>query len=510
MTVAQTDRTAAPDRRRWVALGLLCSAFFMTILDIAILTTALPSVQADLGFRAADLSWVVSAYGIPYGALLLGGRTADLLGRRTVFMTGAALFAGASLLAGLSWAPGVLLAGRALQGLGAALLAPAALAIIMATFPQGAERNRALGIWGAVGGLGGSAGLLLGGVLTDSVGWQWIFFVNVPVGLLVVALTPLFVTDSRDTSAARRFDLAGAATVTAALVLLTYAIVETSNDGWGSARTIGLLVAAGVLVAVFVAIEARSARPLLPLGIFRTGALAGANLVGLTAGMSTYSVFIVGTLYVQQVLGYSPLNAGLAFLTASLSAAVGSLGAQALVTRTGTRLIGAAGMGLLIVSLVLLRGIPVHGHYLWDLLPGLVIFGVGIGATWTVSTIGALEGVPERQAGVASGLINTAQQIGGSLGVAILTTIAVQRTTDLLAGGATPPAALTAGFQSGYTAALVFPAIGLLAALLLLKGARRAAAPSPAPHRRQETQPPVTQEAFEPRRPRVPHPTARE
>jgi MFS family permease len=319
-------------------------------------------------------------------------------------------------------------------------------------------------------------------VLTDSIGWQWIFFVNVPVGLLVVALTPLFVTDSRDTTtAARRFDLAGAATVTAALVLLTYAIVETSNNSWGSARTIGLLVAAGVLLAGFVALEARAVRPLMPLGIFRTGALSGANLVGLTAGMSTYSVFIVGTLYVQQVLGYSPLKAGLAFLTASLSAAVGSLLSQALVTRTGTRPIGAAGMGLLIGSLVLLRGIPVHGHYLADLLPGLVIFGVGIGTTWTVSTIGALEGVPERQAGLASGLINTAQQIGGSLGVAILTTIAVQHTTDLLAGGAPLPVALTEGFQSGYTAALVFPAIGLLVALLLLKGARRAATPGPAP-----------------------------
>jgi EmrB/QacA subfamily drug resistance transporter len=491
-TTTRTVRMVAPDRRRWVALALLCSAFFMTILDIAILTTALPSVQADLGFRPADLSWVVSAYGIPYGALLLlGGRTADLLGRRAVFMTGATVFAGASLLAGLSWAPDVLLTARALQGLGAALLAPAALAIIMATFPQGAERNRALGIWGAVGGLGGSAGLLLGGVLTDSIGWQWIFFVNVPIGLLVVALTPLFVTDSRDTTAARRFDLAGAATVTAALVLLTYAIVETSNDGWGSTRTTGLLVASGVLLAAFVAIEARTARPLMPLGIFRTGALSGANLVGLTAGMSTYSVFIVGTLYVQQVLGYSPLKAGLAFLTASLSAAMGSLLAQALVTRTGTRPIGAAGMGLLIVSLVLLRGIPVHGLYLTDLLPGLFIFGVGVGSTWTVSTIGALEGVPERQAGLASGLINTAQQIGGSLGVAILTTIAVQRTADLLAGGATPPVALTAGFQRGYTAGLVFPAIGLLVALLLLKGARRAVAPSPAPTAA-KARPPVT------------------
>jgi EmrB/QacA subfamily drug resistance transporter len=486
MTVTGTDPTVAADRRRWVALALLCSAFFMTILDIAILTTALPSVQADLGFRPADLSWVVSAYGIPYGALLLlGGRTADLFGRRAVFLTGAALFASASLLAGLSWAPGVLLAGWALQGLGAALLAPAALAIIMATFPQGAERNLALGIWGAVGGLGGSAGLLLGGVLTDSIGWQWIFFVNVPVGLLVVALSPVFVADSRDSSAPRRLDLAGAATVTAALVLLTYAIVETTDRGWASARTIGLLVTSGVLLAGFAAIEARSARPLMPLGILRTGALSGANLVGLTAGMSTYSVFIVGTLYVQQVLGYSPLNAGLAFLAASLSAAVGSLFAQALVTRTGTRLIGAAGMGLLIVALLLLRGVPVHGHYLADLLPGLLIFGVGVGATWTVSTIGALEGVPERQAGLASGLINTAQQIGGALGVAILTTIAVQRTADLLAGGATPPVALTEGFQSGYTAGLVFPAIGLLVALVLLNGARRAAAPSPAPHHRQ-------------------------
>jgi MFS family permease len=229
----------------------------------------------------------------------------------------------------------------------------------MATFPQGAERNRALGIWGAVGGLGGSAGLLLGGVLTDTIGWEWIFFVNVPVGLLVVALTPWFVAESRDTSAARRFDLAGAATVTTALVLLTYAIVETaSSDGWSSTRTVGLLAAAGILLAAFVAIESRSARPLIPLGIFRTGTVSGANVLGLTAGLSTYSVFIIGTLYVQQVLGYSPMKAGLAFLAASLSAVVGSLLAQALVTRTGTRAIGAAGMGLLIVSLLLLRASP--------------------------------------------------------------------------------------------------------------------------------------------------------
>jgi EmrB/QacA subfamily drug resistance transporter len=501
MSMARTGRIAGPDRRRWVALALLCSAFFMTILDIAILTTALPSIQADLGFRSADLSWVVSAYGIPYGALLLlGGRTADLLGRRAVFMTGAALFSAASLLAGLSWSPGALLAARALQGLGAALLAPAALAIIMATFAQGAERNRALGIWGAVGGLGGSAGLLLGGVLTDTIGWQWIFFVNVPVGLLVVALTPVFIAESRDTSGVRRFDLAGAATVTGALVLLTYAIVESaSSDGWGSARTVGLLAAAGVLLAAFVAIEARSARPLVPLGIFRTGTVSGANLVGLTAGMSTYSVFIIGTLYVQQVLGYSPMKAGLAFLAASLSAVAGSLLAQALVTRTGTRAIGAAGMGLLIVSLLLLRGIPVHGHYVTDLLPGLLIFGAGVGSTWTVSTIGALEGVSEQSAGLASGLINTAQQVGGSLGVAILTTIAVQHAAGLLAGGASPPAALTAGFQRGYTAALVFPAIGLLVALLMLNGARRAAEPSPAPDRRHDPAAPAQETAEPPR-----------
>ena len=500
-SMARTSRIAGPDRRRWVALALLCSAFFMTILDIAILTTALPSIQAALGFRSADLSWVVSAYGIPYGALLLlGGRTADLLGRRSVFMTGAALFSAASLLAGLSWSPGALLTARALQGLGAALLAPAALAIIMATFPQGAERNKALGIWGAVGGLGGSAGLLLGGVLTDTIGWQWIFFVNVPIGLLVIALTPLFVAKSRDTSAVRRFDLAGAATVTGALVLLTYAIVESApSDGWGSARTVGLLAAAGVLLAAFVAIEARSARPLIPLGIFRTGTVSGANLVGLTAGMSTYSVFIIGTLYVQQVLGYSPMKAGLAFLAASLSAVAGSLLAQALVTRTGTRPIGAAGMGLLIVSLLLLRGIPVHGQYVTDLLPGLLIFGAGVGSTWTVSTIGALEGVSEQQAGLASGLINTSQQVGGSLGVAILTTLAVQHTADLLAGGASLPAALTAGFQRGYTAALVFPAIGLLVALLMLKGARRAAEPSPAPHRRHGPAAPAREAAEPPR-----------
>jgi EmrB/QacA subfamily drug resistance transporter len=460
------------ERRRWAGLALLCLAFGMVILDVAIVTVALPSIKVDLGFSQSDLSWVASAYGITYGALLLlGGRVADLVGRRSVFMAGVLLFAASSLACGLAWDPGILIAARVTQGLGAALLTPAALSLIMTTFPEGADRNKALGAWSAVGGLGGSAGLILGGVLTDTVGWEWMFYVNVPVGLAVLALSPLLLRDSRDPTADRRLDTAGALTITAGLALLTYAIVEAPDRGWDAAATIATLAAAAVLLAAFIAIEATSRRPLMPLRIFRIGSLSGANLLGLLTGMATFSVFIIGTLYLQQVLGYSPLESGLAFLAASLPAVGFAFVAQALATRVGLRLVGLGGMALLGSGIVLLADLPVDGSYLGDLLPGLILFGGGISTSWVAATIGALAGVPAHQGGLASGLINTAQQVGGALGIAILATVAVQHTTALLAGGVQPLVALSDGFQRAYLLALVFPAIGALAALLFLKPA---------------------------------------
>ena len=461
----------ASSSRKWIALVLLCATQFLVVLDVAIVNVALPSIQTSLDFSQADLQWVVSAYTLTFGGLLLlGGRAADLLGRRRVFMAGLALFSLASLACGFAESDSLLIAARAVQGVGAAIISPAALSILVTTFEEGAERNKALGIWGAIAGIGGAAGVLAGGVLTDWLGWEWIFFVNVPVGLLVLALVPRFIDESRAEGATRNFDVAGAVTVTAGLSLLVYALVNTDSAGWGSGETIGLLGASGALIAAFVAIEMRAAAPLMPLGIFRLRSLTGANVVGLLLGAAIFSMFFFLSLYMQQVLGYSALRSGFAYLLVAIVIVLAAGASQALVTRLGVRTVLATGMVLLTLGLLWFTQIDVSGSYAVDLVPGFLLTGVGLGFSFVPVSIAALQGVQAHEAGVASGLINTSQQIGGALGIAVLSTIATSHTADVLgdAGGAAEavPGALTEGFQYAFAVGAALALVGLIATLV--------------------------------------------
>jgi EmrB/QacA subfamily drug resistance transporter len=478
------ERTRSIDARRWFGLALLCVAFFMVILDVAIVNVALPSIQADLAFSQSDLQWVVSAYALTFGGLLLlGGRAADLLGRRRVFVAGVAVFALASLLGGLAPDSALLIAARALQGIGAAAMTPAALSILMTTFPEGAERNKALGAWGAVGASGGTIGLLVGGVLTETVGWEWIFFLNVPVGTVVIALSPVLLAETRVVGVARRFDLAGATTVTAALSLLVYALVDAGAAGWSSTQTIGLAAASGLLLALFGVIERRSAAPLVPLRIFRLPALLGSNVACVLFGAAVYGMFFVITLYLQQVLGYSPLEAGFAWLALSLTVLVTAVGGAQLVTRTGPRLPLVMGLAVAAAGMWLLAHLPAEGGYVGNVLPALIVSGLGVGLAFVTMSIGALEEVEERDSGLASGLVNTAQQIGGALGVAVLSAIAVARSDEILSAHpkTAPAVALTDGFGDALLAGSAFAAVGaLLAAVLIRRRVSTTAASAPA------------------------------
>jgi EmrB/QacA subfamily drug resistance transporter len=464
-----------PDPRRWKALALLCTAFFMVILDSAIVVVALPSIGADLGFSPANLQWVLSAYLLSFGGLLLlGGRAADLLGRRRVFMAGTALFAVASLGAGLSGSVAALIVARVVQGLAAAFMTPTALSIVTTTFEEGAERNKALGIWAAIGGIGATAAWLVGGPITDELGWEWIFFINVPVALAVVALSPALLRESRDRSHGRRFDFAGAATITAALVALVYAVVEAPKAGWADGQTLGLLALSAALIALFVLIEARSAAPLAPLRVFRSPALVGGNLVLLALGMLAFGMPFILTQYAQEVLHYSPLEFGFASVVMPVTAALGSIAGQAVATRGGLRPVASVGLALTGLGCLLLTQVSVDGSYLGDIFFGLLLFGPGLGATYVAGSIGSLAGVAESDAGLASGLNNSSFQIGGAIGVAILSTVAVSE-----AQGPNPLAALTHGFQSAFATAIIFAAVGLVAAVAVL-GRLRLPAPEPA------------------------------
>jgi EmrB/QacA subfamily drug resistance transporter len=412
-------------RRRWSALALIVTAQFMVILDVAIVNVALPSIKSDLGFSATGLQWVITAYAILFGGtLLLGGRLADLLGRRRMFMAGLALFALSSLLCGFAWSSGSLIAFRSLQGLGGALLAPAALSLLMTTFAEGRERNLALGIYGAASGSGAAAGVLLGGVLTSYFGWSWIFFINVPVGAAAIVLAPYLLHESRADLAHRHFDVAGATSVTAGLMMLVYGLTRATSDGWSSPVTVGLLSGAAALVAAFVAIESRSRSPLLPLRIFRLRALSAANATMALVGAVTFSEFFVLTLYVQDVLHYSAVQSGVAFSAFALSVVVASNLAQAVVARVGVRGTLTAGLVLATISLGLLTRLPVDGHYFWNLFPAFVLGGTGLGFSFVPVTIASLTGVERADAGVASGLVNTSRQIGGAIGLAAVSTIA--------------------------------------------------------------------------------------
>jgi EmrB/QacA subfamily drug resistance transporter len=457
--------------RRWTALILLCMAMFIVVLDASIVNVALPSIGEALSFSEADLAWVVNAYVIAFGGfLLLGGRAADLLGRRRVFMAGLALVGIASLAAGFADNQGQLIAARAAQGLGAAIVSPAALSIITTLFQDGAERNKALGAWGAVAGSAGAAGVLLGGILTDSLGWEWVLWVNVPVAAIALALTPGLIPESRSESATRHFDAAGAISVTAGLSLLAYAFLDASEAGWGSTKIIGLLAGAAALIGAFVAIELRSKSPLVPFRIFRLRTLTGANVVGLLLGASLFSMFYFISLYMQQVLGYSPIHAGLSYLPLAVTIIVAAAIGGQLVTRFGFKPILASGLAFVSVGLLWWSQVSVGGGFLTDILGPSLLAAIGLGFGFVTSTIAAVAGVEEREQGLASGLINTSQQIGGALGLAVLSTIATSRTDDVMAtGSSTLPNALTEGFQAAFLGGAVIAALGVLATLFLIR-----------------------------------------
>jgi EmrB/QacA subfamily drug resistance transporter len=465
--------------RQRAQLALLCSVQFMVVLDVAIVNVALPSIQTDLGFAPADLQWVISAYALLFGGfLLLGGRAADVLGRRRVFVAGLVVFSVASLLSGLAWSDGTLIAARALQGLGSAIISPAALSILTTTFAEGGERNRALGAWGAVGAFGAVAGVLLGGILTDLAGWRWIFYINVPVGLGAVALAPLLLAESRD-ARARRFDLPGAALVTGGLVVLVYALTQAGDAGWGSPGTLGLLAGSAALLGAFALWEARIAEPLVPFSIFRLRTLVGANVAGVLLGTVVFSMFLMLTLYMQQVLGYAPLRTGVAYLAVAATTVVWSAVAAGLVTRLGVKPVLVAGMVSFAAGLAYLSQVSVGGSYLGDLLPGFLLVALGMGFSFVPISIAALAGVEPSEAGLASGLINTSQQIGGALGIAALSAVASSTTAGELTGGSAPDAALTSGLQAALLVAAGVALVGVLVSLAGVRG-RDLAQPQPA------------------------------
>src|SRR6184192_250628 len=468
------------DRRRWAALAVIVTAQFMVVLDVAIVNVALPSIKTDLHFSQESLQWVITAYSILFGGvLLLGGRLADVLGRRRLFVAGLLLFTVSSLLDGLAWSETSLIAFRVLQGLGAALLSPAALSILTTTFREGRERNLALGIWGAASGSGGAAGVLLGGALTSALSWSWIFFINVPVGVLVIGLTPWLLRESRAELGHRHFDFAGAASITGGLMLLVYAMTRATQHGWTTAETIGLLAASVALIGAFVVIELRSKAPLLPMRIFRLRTLTASNVSGLLLAAAVFSQFFLLTLYMQQVLHYSALKTGVAYITLTVSIVAFSGVAQALATRVGIRPVLTAGLALSAGGLVLYAQLPVHGHYFWDLFPAFMLSGIGLALAFVPMSIGALTGVKESEAGVASGLINTSQQIGGAIGVAAATTIATTFTRHYVNAhpgvGALSGGALTHGFEITFYALAAIAAAGAVLAATLTESRPRVA-----------------------------------
>jgi EmrB/QacA subfamily drug resistance transporter len=459
--------------RRWLTLAIVGAAFFMTILDVAIVNVALPSIEIDLNVTETTVQWVLIAYSITFGGfLLLGGRMADLLGRKRIFIVGLTLFTVASLVCGLANDISVLIGARAIQGIGAAIISPAALSIVTTTFEEGAERNKALGIWGALGGSGAAAGVLFGGILTKYLGWEWIFYVNVPVGALVFALTVPIVPESRAELGHRRFDAAGAITVTAGLALLVYAISKAPDVGWVSARTILLLIASVAILAVFTAIELRSRAPLMPFRIFRIRSLLAANVVGFLLGAVIFANFLVLTLYVQQVLGWSALKTGVTFLATAGTTVIWAGVAQGLTTRFGPRPVIVIGLLVLAASMGWYTQIPVHGHYWPDLLPAYITFALGLAFAFVPVTIAALAQVAPSDAGLASGLINTSQQIGGAIGVAVASTIFVSSAKALLKTGHSPAAAATSGYQDAFWALIGLALLGALAAFVLLRGTK--------------------------------------
>ena len=457
------------ERRKWFALALLSAVQFMVVLDIAIVNVALPSIKVELGFSQENLQWVISAYALTFGGfLLLGGRAADLLGRRRIFFIGIVVFTLASLLAGFAWSETSLIAARTVQGLGAAVITPSALSILSITFVEGRERNIALGVWGAVGGFGAAAGVLLGGVLTQALGWEWIFFLNVPVGALAFVLTPRLLAESRDAHV-KSFDAAGAVLVTGGLSSLVYAITQAGQNGWLGGRTITFFALSLVLLAGFGAWERRHPEPLMRFGLLRIRTVSGANVAGLILGTATFSMFLMLTLYMQQVLGYSAMQTGVAYLAVAGTAIIWSAVAAQLVTRAGVKPVLLLGMVAITAGVLFFTQVSVGGSYLTDLLPGFLLIGFGLGFSFVPISIAALAGVEPAEAGLASGLINTSQQIGGALGIAALSTIATSRTGDAVATGSAVPDALVHGFTGAFYAGAALAAVGIVAALTLIR-----------------------------------------
>jgi EmrB/QacA subfamily drug resistance transporter len=457
----------------WVVLVLICLAQFMVVLDATIVNVALPSIQKDLRLSEGSLQWIVNAYTLVFGGfLLLGGRAGDLLGRKRLFLIGLVVFTGASLLDGLSSSEGMLVASRSLQGLGAALVSPAALSIISTTFEEGAERARALGVWAAIA-IGGSAvGLILGGVLTQYFSWPWIFFVNVPVGIAAFLLSLRLIPESRDADAHRSYDVAGAVTVTGGLMALVYAIVDAQSAGWGSAKTLGFFGVALVLLAAFVLIELRVKAPLVRLSIFRTRSLLTANVAMLLAMSGMFAMFFFNTLYIQRILGYGPLKAGLAFLPFTAGIMVSAGIASQFAPRLGVRTVAGVGMVLSVAGLLLLTQLPVHGSYVANVLPSILLSSLGMGGVFMALTLIATTGLEAEDQGLASGIFNTSQQVGGALGLAVLSTLAASRTSS--AGGSTAHG-LVVGFHWAFGAGAVVLA-GALVVLVALLRSRHVAA----------------------------------
>jgi EmrB/QacA subfamily drug resistance transporter len=471
-TVARVSKTSLDtERAKNFALVLLAMTQFVIVIDAAIVNVALPSIGSHLHFSRDDLSWVVNAYTLTFGGfLLLGGRLADLLGRRRMFMIGLVLFSLASFAGGIAQSEGWLIAARAVQGLGAAIVSPAALSIITTTFADGPERNRALGIWGAVAGAGGAAGVLLGGILTSGLSWRWVLFVNVPIGILAAGLAPRLLAESRIEDEGQSFDVPGAVTVTAGLALLVYAVVDAVNVGWGSTSTILRLAGAALLLLAFVVIELRQRHPLMPFSIFRLRTLRGANIVGLLIGMSLFSMFFFISLYLQNVMHYSPIKTGLSYLPLAVGIIISAGLASQLVTRFGFKPPLIAGLLFVAAGLVWFSRVPAPGgSFLGDILGPSLLAALGLGFSFVPVTIAAVTGTRPDEAGLASGLINTSQQVGGALGLAILATVANSRTQSLFHSGVHDTAvALTKGFDRAFLIGAAFALAGAILAAVLI------------------------------------------
>ncbi len=493
MSGSGASRRTLDQRGRWLALIVLCLGDLMIVLDVTIVGVALPSIREDLGFSETSLAWVVNAYLITFGGfLLLGGRLGDLFGHRRLFLIGIALFTAASATCGLANGQGMLVGARAVQGLGAAVVSAVALSLMMTLFTEPAERAQAMGVFGFVAAGGGSLGVLLGGILTDTLNWHWIFLVNVPVGVAVLVLTVALIPPSAAAAIKRRLDVAGAVTVTAALVTAVYAIVNGNAWGWTSGRTLGLLAAAAVLLAVFVSIEARVDAPLVPLGLFRLRNVATANVVGVLWAAAMFAWFFLSALYLQLVLGYSPLEVGLAFLPANLIMAVFSIGLSAkLVLRFGIAPPLAVGLLLAAAGLALFARAPVDGTFAVDVLPAMILLGLGAGMAFNPVLLAAMSDVAPEESGLASGIVNTSFMMGGALGLAVLASLAAARTDHLLTDGRDALSALNGGYHLAFLAGALF---AFLAAVI---GGRliRAGAYQPAQHSQAPATDPATADA---------------